>query len=235
MAMRICAALGSARKSPNFSPIRSSQVAAAAGASSFGSVERSSAIARFIWISSLRYFSCTSRPDSMPSSSRILRWEERPLAEGGFGSFAVHKARGFAGAVTGRTECRFDQRPVQRRFGLRGNGRSAGTGPLRPWFRARAALGSAGRRDQRLEGFRHFGGRAEAIVRADREQTVDDRDQAVGEARPDVRDRDMTLPDPLDEPILPGHAGEGIGPREQAVHRAAETEEVRPGIDRLYA
>ena len=87
---------------------------------------------------------------------------------------------------------------------------SAGTGPLRPWFRARAALGSSGRRDQRLEGFRRFGGRAEAIVRAEREQTVDDRDQAVGEALPDVRDRDMRLPDSLDQPVLPGHAGEGV-------------------------
>ncbi len=31
MAMRICAGLGSARKSPNFSPIRSSQVAPGGG------------------------------------------------------------------------------------------------------------------------------------------------------------------------------------------------------------
>ncbi len=133
----------------------------------------------------------------------------------------VPKPRGFLDAVTGRTECRFDQRPVQRRFGLRGNGRSAGPGLLRPRFRARPTLGPAGWRDQCLEGFRRFGGRAKAIVRADREQTVDDRDQAVGEVRPDVRDRDVTPPDPLDEPVLPGHAREGIGPREQAVHRAA--------------
>ena len=231
--MRICPALGSARKSPSFSPIRSSQVCGRGG--------------RFIL--RLRGAELGHHPVHLdhlvaiffmhfPPGFDALFFEDlamggEALGGGRFRLVPVHKARA-SRAGTGRTECRFDQRPVQRRFGLRGNGRDAGTGPLRPWFRARPALGSAGRRDQRLEGFRRFGGRAEAIVRADREQTVDDRDQAVGEARPDVRDRDVTLPDPLDEPILPGHAGEGIGPREQAVHRAAETEEVRPGIDRLY-
>ncbi len=163
----------------------------------------------------------------------VLAMGREPLGGGRFRLLPVHQARGFPGTMTGRTECRFDQRPVQRGFGLRGQGLHVDSGPLRPGFRAGPALGSAGRRDQRLEGFRRLGGRAKAIVRVGREQSVDDRDQAVGEARPDVRDRDMTLPDPLDEPILPGHAGEGIGPREQAVHRAAETEEVRPDIDRI--
>ena len=114
--------------------------------------------------------------------------------EGGFGSFVSTRRGASRARATGRTECRFDHRPVQRRFGLRGKrAQRRHRAVFVPGFALVLVLGSAGRRDQRLEGFRHFGGRAEAIVRADREQPVDDRDQAVGEARPDVRDRDMTL------------------------------------------
>ena len=76
---------------------------------------------------------------------------------------------------------------------------------------------------------------AEAIVRAEGEQPVNDRDQAVGKARADFLDREMRIADPLDEPVFPGQSGEGVRTREQTVHRAAETEEVGPGIDRLIS
>ena len=214
--------LGSASASPTFSPILSSQVAGVSAASSFASVERSSAIARFISITSLRY--CFLR-----ISARIRRRLPRGrLAMGGNALgrrrsplLPVDKARCVPGAEACRTECRFDQRPVQRRpRASPGSGTGAGgteclvvltwelvPPPISGWLAA-----------TRPRGLPPLSWRPEPkrSVRSgpwpSSRSTVMRNSRWYESARPYLRDRDMTFPDPLtDQPIpLPGHAGKGI-------------------------
>ena len=133
-----------------------------------------------------------SRPDSTPSSSRFLRWEERSFVEGGFGSClstsrgdSWRRDRADGVPIRSATSPAALQAPRERT-------RAPAPGFFVPGFVLvpRSSRPAGGKSASRASA--DFGGRAKAIGRTDREQTVDDRGQAVGEVRPDVRDRDVT-------------------------------------------
>ena len=94
-------------------------------------------------------------------------------------------------------------------------------------------LGAVRDREQHLELFRHLGSRGEAILRTRGQQTVDHRDQGDRQVLSNVRDRNMPLLDAFDHSIHLGHARKGKFSRQQPVHGAAETELIRPRINRL--
>ena len=80
----------------------------------------------------------------------------------------------------------------------------------------RTAVGLVRRRDQRLQGFGHLRRGGEAVVRANRQESIDDPDQADGDAGSDVRDRDVPLADSLDSRsslVTPGKAYSPVSSR----------------------
>ena len=148
-------------------------------------------------------------------------------------SRAVRRA---CAAGRGSERAGFDLRPIDRDVVLGVDGCDGAAGPSLSRAGRRAAVAARGRRDQRLEDFRHLDGRSEAIVgrgwpaagstiRTTACGTLPDRTSVIGTC--------AALGVRLTSRVTPGQAGEGVLPREQPVHRASEAEEVRPRIDRF--
>ena len=118
MQMTIWPALGSARKSPSFSPIRSSQVLTAEGAASFA-VHFAERGHRLLHLNQLLTIFRVHVPPGLDARFfEYLSMGREILGGSPLGLASFHQARGFAGAFSARAKRRFDQRPVQFFFGF---------------------------------------------------------------------------------------------------------------------